>query len=128
MHFHWMEIVVYKGLTYLPLVLLGIHGDVILWVAIVGTLWGHLNHANLNLKWGILRYILNSPRMHVWHHDIVQHGNAGQNFAILFSLWDWLFGTAYMPPDKKQPEQLGFEDMQNFPRSLFGRLVYPFWK
>jgi sterol desaturase/sphingolipid hydroxylase (fatty acid hydroxylase superfamily) len=51
MRFHWMEIVLYKSLTYLPLVVLGIDGGVILWVAITGTLIGHLNHANLN-TWG----------------------------------------------------------------------------
>ena len=67
--FHWGEVVVYQTLTYLPLVLLGVDGQVILWVAIFGTLIGHLNHSNLNLTWGPLRYVFNSPRMHIWHHD-----------------------------------------------------------
>lgn len=74
MRFHWMESVIYKTFTYLPLVMLGVNGTVILWIAIVSTLIGHLNHSNLRIDWGILRYIINSPRMHVWHHDIVLHG------------------------------------------------------
>ena len=125
--FHWMEIVVYRGLTFLPLVVLGIDGQVILWVAVVGTLIGHLNHSNLNFEWGPFAKLINSPRFHVWHHDFVLHGRSGQNFAIVFSLWDWLFGTAYRPA-ADQPERLGFADMDRFPESLPGRLLYPFWQ
>ena len=125
MRFHWMEVVVYKSLTYLPLVVLGIDGRVILWVAIFGTLVGHLNHANLPWDWGPLRFLFNSPRFHVWHHDVVQHGRGGQNFAVVFSLWDWLFGTAYSPTDRVQPERLGFADDAAFPQKLLPRLLYP---
>ena len=127
MRFHWMEIVVYKGLTYLPLVLLGVEGRVILWVAVVGTLIGHVNHANLNFGWGPLTKVVNSPRFHVWHHDVVSHGKGGQNFGILLCLWDWLFGTAYRPQEE-QPPEFGFVGMERFPRGLPGRFVYPFWK
>jgi sterol desaturase/sphingolipid hydroxylase (fatty acid hydroxylase superfamily) len=127
MRFHWMEIVVYQSLTYLPLIILGVNGQVILWVAIVGTLIGHLNHSNLNFEWGPLARLINSPRFHVWHHDLVLHGNKGQNFAIIFSLWDWLFGTAYRPVED-QPDRLGFVGMERYPDSLPARLIYPLWK
>ncbi len=126
--FHWMEIAIYKGLTYFPLIALGVDGRVVLWVAIVGTLIGHLNHANVRIDWGPLKYVLNSPRMHVWHHDVVLHGHHGQNFGVVFSVWDWLFGTAYLPADREGPERLGFADMRHFPRGLLGRFLYPFWK
>ena len=125
--FHWMEIVIYRGLTYLPLVLLGIDGQVILWVAVAGTFIGHINHANLDFGWGPLVRLLNSPRFHVWHHDVIVHGRGGQNFAIIFSTWDWLFGTAYRAPTP-QPAQLGFAGMESYPRGLAGRFLYPFWK
>jgi sterol desaturase/sphingolipid hydroxylase (fatty acid hydroxylase superfamily) len=127
MRFHWMEIVLYRGLTYLPLFLLGVDGRVILWIAVFSTLIGHLNHSNLELDWGIFRWILNSPRLHVWHHDVVNHKRSGQNFGIIFSLWDFLFGTAYFPKCQ-QPEHLGFEGMEQFPKGLLQRLAYPFWK
>ena len=127
MRFHWMEIVLYRSLTYLPLVLLGIEGKVILWVAVFSTLIGHLNHANLRISWGPLRYLLNSPRMHVWHHDLELHGTSGQNFGIVFSVWDWLFGTAYWPADLEQPDRLGFREIEAFPGGLVARLLQPFW-
>ena len=126
--FHWMEIALYKGLTYFPLIVLGVDGRVVLWVAIVGTLIGHLNHANVRIDWGPLRYVLNSSRMHVWHHDVELHGRHGQNFAVIFSLWDWVFGTAYLPVDRERPARLGFANQRHFPRGLLRRFLYPFWK
>ena len=51
------------------------------------------------------------------------------NFGIGLSVWDWLFGTAYWPdPDaapEQQPERLGFPDMDEYPVSFIGRLLYP---
>ncbi len=120
-----METVVYQSLTYLPLVMLGVEGNVLLPLAVFGTLIGHLNHSNLKISWGPLRYLINSPRMHVWHHDIILRGGHGKNFAVIFSLWDWLFGTAYWPADREQPERLGFEGMERFPKGFLARLVYP---
>ena len=128
MRFHWMEIAFYKSLTYLPLVALGVSGHVILLVAVFSTLIGHLNHANLRISWGPVRYVLNSPRMHVWHHDEELHYPAGQNFAVVFSLWDWVFGTAYLPADRDQPSALGFRGMERYPAGLLARLAFPVWK
>jgi sterol desaturase/sphingolipid hydroxylase (fatty acid hydroxylase superfamily) len=126
--FHWMEIVIYRSFKYLPLVILGVDSQIILVIAIIATLVGHLNHANLNWDYGIFRYVFNSPRFHIWHHDTILHGKHGQNFAIVFSLWDWLFGTAYYPSEKDQPETLGFGDINLFPQGLPARLLYPLSK
>ena len=129
--FHWMEVVVYQSLTYLPLVILGVDGRVILVIAVVATLIGHLNHSNLNISWGPLRYIFNSPRMHVWHHDREWPADRryGVNFAICLSVWDWIFGTAYWPSPGQspgqQPRRLGFQGDDRFPRGLVGRFFYP---
>lgn len=129
--FHWMESVIYQGLTYLPLVVLGVDPMVILLVAIAATLIGELNHSNLDITWGPLRYVLNSPRMHVWHHDAKTPPGRpfGANFGISLSLWDWLFGTAHWPDratsPSQQPERFGFAGIEDFPRGLLPRLVYP---
>lgn len=124
--FHPGEIVVYRMLSYLPLVVLGVDGRVILLIAVLGTIIGNLNHSNVKLDPGMFRYIINSPRMHVWHHDIICHGRGGQNFGISLSVWDWLFGTAYWPDDQEQPEQLGFDGMEAYPETLLKRLLQPF--
>jgi len=129
--FHWMEVIVYKGLTYFPLIILGVDDQVILVVAIVGTVIGHLNHSNLNISWGPLRYLFNSPRMHVWHHehDTPAKHPYGVNFGICLSIWDWIFRTAHWPSPlespQQQPPRLGFPGDEQYPTSLLGRLLYP---
>ena len=126
--FHWGEVVVYKMLTYLPLVILGIDWRVMLGIAVFGTFMQDLNHANIRASWGPLRYLFNSPMMHVWHHDVELHGRGGQNFGIVLSVWDWWFGTVYWPKDADQPARLGFADMDRYPRRLFPRFFYPLSK
>jgi sterol desaturase/sphingolipid hydroxylase (fatty acid hydroxylase superfamily) len=120
---HWAEILVYKSLQYLPLLLLGFRGDVLLVLAVISTAIGHFNHANLDVDLGRLHYVFNGPRMHIWHHDGAFSGK-GINFGINLALWDWLFGTASLPPG--QPARLGFPGDQAFPMSSLPRqLVHP---
>lgn len=123
--FHWGEMLVYGTLTYFPLVIMGVDGRVLLAIGVISMLIGNLNHSNLHISWGPLRYLVNSPRMHVWHHDMINHGKSGQNFGIVFSLWDWLFGTAYWPKGKEQPDEIGFKGERRYPKTLIGRLLYP---
>ena len=124
--FHWTETIIYNTLKYLPLAVLGIRWEAVLIVAVFSTLIGHLNHSNLNISWGPLRYVFNSPRMHIWHHEKTVRGKAGVNFAVVFSIWDWIFGTAYMPRDTRLPEALGYAGQEKVSDSLFMRFFLPF--
>jgi sterol desaturase/sphingolipid hydroxylase (fatty acid hydroxylase superfamily) len=60
-----------------------------------------LSHANVRLDFGPLKWLLVSPHYHRLHHAVgLGHESAGQgslgghNFAVLFPVWDMLFGTA----------------------------------
>jgi sterol desaturase/sphingolipid hydroxylase (fatty acid hydroxylase superfamily) len=121
--FQWAEVVVYKALLYVPLAFFGFSSFAMLFHAIFGTLIGHLNHANLDLGHGWWRYILNSPRMHIWHHDRAADAKTTVNFGIIFSTWDWLFGTAKMPD--APPAHIGFAGDQQFPNDFFGQAAWP---
>lgn len=123
---HWAEIVIYKVVIYLPLVVLGVKDGVIFAILVFGLLIQELSHANLRWDWGPLRYVLNSPRFHAWHHAVEMHGRGGQNFGVGLVLWDWLFGTAYWPRDRQPPSALGFEGMTSYPKGIWGRLWEPF--
>lgn len=123
--FHWGELIVYSSAKYLPLALLGARYDAMLISWVTSLTIGHLNHSNLRISWGPLRYVLNSPRMHIWHHDKFPDNTAGYNFAVVFSLWDWLFGTAHMPLDSV-PKALGFHKDEAYPDSLLTRFFVPY--
>ena len=123
-HFHWVEIVVYKAAQWLPLAFLGASGEAALWVAVFGTFWGDLNHANLNVGLGPIGYVLNSPRMHLWHHDASDEGGVANNFGIVLSLWDHLFGTAFWPR-QRNPGRIGYPGDAEMPASFLGQLTWP---
>ena len=122
--FHWMEIVVYKSLQWLPLAWLDASSGAVFAVAVVTTAWGDFNHANVDVGLGPLGWVLNSPRMHLWHHDQSSEGGAAKNFGIVLSLWDFLFGTAYWPRERS-PEQLGYPGMAEMPQTLHGQALWP---
>ena len=76
-----------------------------------------LSHANVRLDFGPLRGLLVSPRFHRLHHAVgLGHESAGQgslgghNFAVLFPVWDILFGSARFG-DALQPT--GIRDQQD---------------
>jgi sterol desaturase/sphingolipid hydroxylase (fatty acid hydroxylase superfamily) len=123
-HFHWIEILVYKSFLWLPLAWLNASPQAVFAVALVTTLWGDLNHANLNLGLGPLRYVFNGPRMHLWHHDQSSEGGAAKNFGIVLSVWDYIFGTAYWPLERS-PERLGYPGMEEMPATLAGQALWP---
>jgi sterol desaturase/sphingolipid hydroxylase (fatty acid hydroxylase superfamily) len=125
MRFHWLEIVVYRSLQYVPMLLFGFDWRVLAWLAAFSTVMGHFNHSNLRPSLGPLRYLLNDPTMHIWHHDAQRHGNHGCNFGINLSLWDWLFGTAYLPRDRVQPAALGFPGIEDFPDNFVTQQTWP---
>ena len=125
---HWGEIIIQRFISYLPLVILGTNPIVVFIVLVVAVLIQELTHANIRVDWGPLRYLINSPRYHSWHHDVKMYGKGGQNFAVNLAVWDWLFGTAYWPDDQEQPENYGFHGMKKYPKSLAGRILYPIIK
>jgi len=122
--FHWMEILVYKTAQWLPLALLGASGEAAFVVAVFGTFWGDLNHANLDVGLGPLGTVFNSPRMHLWHHDASEEGGVAKNFGIVLSLWDFLFGTVFWPRDRS-PKTLGYPGIEEMPQGLAGELAWP---
>jgi sterol desaturase/sphingolipid hydroxylase (fatty acid hydroxylase superfamily) len=122
--FHWGEILVYNGLLYAPTALLGARAEVALAVGVFDTLIGHFAHANLRWRIGWLKYVINSPQMHIWHHNHPDCGPANRNFALTLTVWDWLFGTAHLP--EHDPARLGFEGIERYPGELPGQWWAPF--
>lgn len=126
LRYHWMETVVYRTIEYIPLAMIGFGINEFFLVHLFALAIGHLNHANIYLPLGPLKYIFNSPQMHLWHHaEDLPEGTHGVNFGISLSLWDYLFGKVYMPSESSGVK-LGFRGLSWFPRTFFSQLTYPF--
>lgn len=125
LRYHWMENILYRIPEYLVLSLFGFGALDFFIVYTLSLAIGHWNHANIVLPLGPLKYVFNNPQMHIWHHARqLPPGRYGVNFGLSLSLWDYLFGSAYIPRDGRD-EPLGFAGMETFPATLPGQLVYP---
>ena len=125
--YHWMEPVVYKSILYIPLAIIGgFDAQDVAIIYFFNIAIGHLNHANLGWDYGILKYLFNNPKMHIWHHvrELPKGERFGVNFGITLSIWDYLFKTDYIPHDGRDIE-LGFDDDDIFPKDFIGQSVYP---
>lgn len=127
--FHFVETILYKTLQYIPLAMIGFGIEEFFVVHMFAVLVGHLNHANVGWNYGILGYVFNNPKMHIWHHskELPRDFPHGMNFGLTLSLWDYLFGTAYVPRDGKDIE-LGFEGDEDYPSDFKNQLLAPFSK
>lgn len=127
LRFHWMETVVYRSIEYIPLAMIGFGIQEFLLVHLFALAVGHFNHSNIRIPLGPFKYLFNNPQMHIWHHAKQIPVKNGVNFGISLSIWDYIFGTHYIPKDGKD-EPLGFDGMNKFPAKLKDQLVYGFKK
>lgn len=127
LRFHWMENVFYTPMKYIIMLLIGnFNPEDAFIVYYVSIAIGHLNHANINLTYGPLKYILNNPAMHIWHHakELPSEHPHGMNYGISLSIWDYLFKTAYIPKSGRDIK-LGFDNLKKFPKTFLKQLIYP---
>jgi sterol desaturase/sphingolipid hydroxylase (fatty acid hydroxylase superfamily) len=127
LRYHWMETIVYSMIQYLPLAFVGIDLADFFLIHLFTLLVGHLNHSNIYLPLGPLKYIFNNPQMHIWHHarDLPADRPNGINFGITLSVWDYLFGTARIPGDGRDIP-LGFPGLEQFPKDFKGQVMHGF--
>src|ERR1700761_1633715 len=105
---HILEIIINQTIEFAPIVILGADPIVVPIKAMLDAMFGMFIHANINVKLGKLKYLFNSPELHLWHHaNYIEVFHA--NFSTKFAVWDYLFGTVYDPGHKpgNQPENWG---------------------
>ena len=129
-HYHWMENILYKPLKVFAVMLIGgFEPEQAYLIHFLTITIGHLNHSNIKLSYGSLKYIFNNPIMHLHHHASSSSNifKKGVNFAISLSIWDYIFKTNYIP-NENGDTKLGYEGDQSMAKSFIGQLFYGFKK
>lgn len=117
---HALEILINQTIEFLPIVLLGSPPEMIAYKGVMSAVWGMYIHSNLNVRTGNLQKIINGPEMHRWHHSTGKGRN--RNFATKLAIWDWIFGTAFLPETK--PDEYGLKT--SFPNNYFMQTLFAF--
>lgn len=118
---HALEILINQTIEFIPIILLGAAPEVAVYKGAVSAVWGMYIHSNIDVRSGWLQYIINGPEMHRWHHSLGKGRN--RNFSTKLAVWDWLFGTYYLPENEKA-ESYGLKAF--FPKNYFQQFVYAF--
>lgn len=120
---HFLEILVLRGGTVLPMILLGFaQGPVNAYIFLV-YLWATFAHSNIGWRFGWLDQVFVTPRFHHWHHGIEREA-IDVNFAIHFPWLDRLFGTHHLP-EGRWPEGYGISG-DPVPKGYWRQWRYPF--
>ena len=110
-----------QAFTVMPLVILGYGGGTFAGVAVFVTLLAIFQHANVRLRFPGLRWVINTPEWHHWHHAVDAEAR-DKNFGL--PIVDRMFGTAYMP-EHRRPSGFGIPDP--VPQTGYlSHLAYPF--
>ena len=119
---HFVEIILLRGITSLPLLTLGFAPSVMqAYVAFV-YIYSSLLHANLRGDFNRLGHWIATPRFHHWHHGLEQEA-FDVNFAIHFPLIDRMFGTFHFP-ESRWPKDYGVPE--TVPSGYLKQMAYPF--
>lgn len=110
---HLVDVVVTRGLTYVPIYVLGFADGPLLVYVVLVSLQATFIHANVRFEFGPLRWITATPQFHHWHHAADAEG-IDKNFAVHLPVLDLLFGSFYLPRGR-WPERYGLSGDERLP-------------
>ena len=120
---HLVDIAVTRGLTYVPIYLLGFADGPLMAYLVLLSAQATFIHANVRFEFGWLRWVLATPQFHHWHHAAEPEA-VDKNFAVHLPLLDVLFGTAYLPG--RWPSAYGLLHGERAPRGYLRQFAWPF--
>jgi sterol desaturase/sphingolipid hydroxylase (fatty acid hydroxylase superfamily) len=105
------------------LILSGAPAEVMLFTSFLSGAVNFLSHANIDMKMGLLNYVVNTPEVHRWHHA-AETASGKRNFGMQLPFWDLVFGTYYCPKDRVPPRVIGHDEHQ--PSGFLAQWLAPF--
>lgn len=121
--FHVLEKGLQMMLDSLPFLLMGVRVEVLSLYYVTYSTNGFLQHSNIDLRYGVLNYVVGSAETHRWHHSR-EPRESNHNYGSTLVLWDLVFGTWFLPRGRNV-EALGLRD-PGYPRSFLGLHRAPF--
>jgi sterol desaturase/sphingolipid hydroxylase (fatty acid hydroxylase superfamily) len=126
--FHPLDLGLLYAVGYAPLVVLGCPETVILLFTLFDAVFGMLQHCNIDVRLGPLNRIFSMAEPHRWHHSRAID-EANTNYGSNLIVWDLLFGTFFLPRDRRPLAEIGIAALPGFPTRYGEQLAAPFrWR
>jgi ornithine lipid hydroxylase len=120
--FHPLEKGLQMALDSVPFLLMMVDARVLALYYVAYATNGFFQHCNIDLRYGLLNYVVGSAETHRWHHSR-EPGEANANYGNTVIIWDLVFGTWFLPP-QRQVSALGLH--QPYPRTFLELMKAPF--
>ena len=120
--FHFVDTLFSLALAIPLIIATGAPTEVVQWGAAIHGFVGLLTHCNVDMRFGPLSYVFNTPGLHRWHHS-KDPAEGDKNYGENLVLWDLLFGTWYNP-NKRPPVEIGVKE--TMPDGFLAQLAAPF--
>ena len=120
---HPFNAILAYGSQLLPLTLMGAPVEVIALVSVFTGVNGMLQHANIDLRHGVLNHVFATADLHRWHHA-TRREDSDTNFGSNLIVWDWVFRTRHLPADR-EVRDVGLPDL-DLPENFLHHLASPF--
>lgn len=116
---HFLEVIVSKtvGLALIGALFLPV--EIVATVAAIRSFYSCFIHCQNGISYGWFDRVLSSPNYHYWHHADVPEAY-GKNLALMFPIWDIIFGSYYNP--KICTEKTGVKEV---PSDFMSGQLYP---
>ncbi len=120
--FHFVDSLLSIVLGLGILLAMGAPMEVVQWLSAITAFIGMLTHCNVEMRFGWLNYVFNTPGLHRWHHSKdLKEGN--RNYGENIMLWDHVFGSFY-DADYRPPADIGMKDYM--PVKFLHQILWPF--
>jgi sterol desaturase/sphingolipid hydroxylase (fatty acid hydroxylase superfamily) len=121
--FHFIEKALQMMLDSVPFLLMAVDPTVLALYYIAYATNGFFQHCNVDVRYGVLNYIVGSAETHRWHHSRVPR-ESNANYGNTVIVWDLLFGTWFLPREGSV-QALGLQD-PGYPKSFWALMRAPF--
>ena len=106
-----------------PFLLVGVGEEVLGLYVVCYAINGFFQHCNIDLRFGMLNYVISGPELHRWHHSMITQ-ESNHNYGNNLIIWDLVFGTWYLPKGRNVQE-LGLLN-RKYPSGFLEQIRAPF--
>jgi sterol desaturase/sphingolipid hydroxylase (fatty acid hydroxylase superfamily) len=133
---HFVDLLISSLVDYVPFIIFQVSNAYAMSIIFLyRPIHNRFVHANIKINLGWLGYVFSSPQFHRVHHSS-DPAHADKNFGVLFSFFDYLFGTATLsrfvyPETGIEDRRFPTEDKVGLlllPRNWVLQMLYPFTK
>ena len=120
--FHFVDSLISIVWGVVVLMAMGAPLEMVQWMSVITAFIGMLTHCNVDMKFGWISWVFNTPELHRWHHSkkmVEGNKNYGENVMI----WDHVF-RSFINPDRRAPKNIGITTYM--PPRFRDQLLWPF--